>query len=87
VIGGLNCLPLGEDVLLINNTACINGFELVFLLRIIFGICSFSVLVALFCSTCTTVRHYNQLNFIKNVLLKDPLKKNVKGEETRDQLY
>jgi hypothetical protein len=82
VKGGWSCFPLGDDVIRVNDSVCVNGFEVVFFLRIVFAIFSFCALVALYCSACTTIRHYNQLTIMKKLILQDK-NKNLKAEITR----
>lgn len=61
ILAGLNCGIVGEDILLVLNTACTNGFQLMFFIRAAFGIAAFGILVTMWCASCTGVRHYKQM--------------------------
>ena len=60
VLAGLNCALFGEDILLVNNVACIQGFKLLFFIRAAFGIAGFGVLFTMYCASCTGARHFKQ---------------------------
>jgi len=60
LVAGFNCALLGADILLVNNTACVRGFSLLFFFRSAFGIAGIAIIFALCCTTCTGVRHYKQ---------------------------
>lgn len=60
IVAGLNCAIIGEDILLVLNTLCTNGFKLSFFIRLAFGIAGFGVLFSMWCASCTGVRHYRQ---------------------------
>lgn len=61
ILAGLNCAIVGEDILLVLNTACTNGFQLMFFIRAAFGIAAFGILATMWCASCTGVRHYKQM--------------------------
>lgn len=60
MIAGFNCRVIGNNLLLINNTACVHGFKMLFFFRIAFGIAGFASLFALCFASFAGVRHYKQ---------------------------
>jgi hypothetical protein len=59
MLASLNCLVIGEDLNLVQSTACSKLFNILFVLRLTAGITAFGALFALCFSTCAGVRHYN----------------------------
>jgi hypothetical protein len=60
MIAGLNCLVLGEDLVLAKNTFCVTMFNSFYFLFVTIGTSSFALLFGLCCIVCSGVRHYKQ---------------------------
>lgn len=58
LVNGMNCLLLGEDILLIRDTLCTRMFNLATTMRPAFAIISLAILFIMFCTTCVGVRTF-----------------------------
>lgn len=60
LIAGINCLLLGEDIVLTKNTVCVSLFNSFYFLFVTIGTSSFALLFSMCCIVCSGVRHYKQ---------------------------
>jgi hypothetical protein len=60
LIAGINCLLMGEDLVLTKNSLCVSMFNSFFFLFVTIGTASFALLFSMCCIVCTGVRHFKQ---------------------------
>jgi hypothetical protein len=60
LIAGINCLLIGEDIILMKNTVCVSLFNSLYFLFVTIGTSSFALLFSMCCIVCSGVRHYKQ---------------------------
>lgn len=63
---GLNCRTIGEDLVLLKNTACVNIFNALYISLVTVGISSFALLLAMCCMVCAGVRQYKQVGKLQS---------------------
>lgn len=56
---------MGEDLILLKNTACVNIFNALYVSLVTVGISSFALLLAMCCMVCAGVRQYKQVEKLK----------------------
>lgn len=60
LIAGINCLLMGEDIVLTKNTLCVSMFNSFYFLFMTIGTATIALLFSMCCITCAGVRHYKQ---------------------------
>lgn len=60
VIDGIDCRLLYQDLVNVKDSLCISSFNSAFFTLVTVGIMSFSLLFALCCIVCVSVRHHQQ---------------------------
>lgn len=60
LIAGINCILIGEDIVLTKNTLCVSLFNSFYFLFVTIGTSSIAFLFSMCCIVCSGVRHYKQ---------------------------
>lgn len=67
MLAGLNCKLFGEDFVTFQNVICSNFYNNLYSMRITFGIAAWGILFVMFCTVCSGVRHFKQVDKVKKI--------------------